>query len=146
MDADVLREILRQAREAANEGNAQLQAEFRNALGQLQGQVQQIRQQQLHAANGADPGDDLRARLDALERQLRPDPGAAPGPADGGQPPGVLFAGRPAPQLEMVDYWQVDQAEDMDYVQDKLAMSNYKRLRALQAPTVWTNGVTSASS
>ena len=38
------------------------------------------------------------------------------------------------PHLEMVDYWQVDQAEDMDYLQDKLAVSNYRRLRTLQAP------------
>jgi hypothetical protein len=44
--------------------------------------------------------------------------------------------GDPQLHLEMVDYWQVDQAEDMDYVQDKLAVSNYRRIRALQAPTV----------
>ena len=50
------------------------------------------------------------------------------------------------PHLEMVDYWQVDQAEDMDYLQDKLAVSNYRRLRTLQAPTAWTNGTASASN
>ena len=94
MGAEVLREVLRQAREVANEGTAQLQNELRNALGQIQGQMQQIRQQQLQAVNGADPGDDLRARLDDLERQLRPGPHAAPLPADGGPAPGVLFAGR----------------------------------------------------
>ena len=96
MNAELLQEVLRQARAAADEGRVQLQAELQNALQQLQGQVQQIRQQQLAAVNGADPDDDLRARIDDLERQLRPDPGAAPGRADGGQPPGVQFAGRPA--------------------------------------------------
>jgi hypothetical protein len=50
-----------------------------------------------------------------------------------------------------MDYWQVhqlDQAEDMDmakdYVQDKLAVSNYRHPRALLVPTAWTNGTTSA--
>jgi hypothetical protein len=54
--------------------------------------------------------------------------------------------GDPQLHLEMVDYWQVDQAEDMDYLQDKLAVSNYRRLRTLQAPIVWANGITSASN
>ena len=48
--------------------------------------------------------------------------------------------------LGMVDYWQVDQEEDMDYLHDKLEVSNYSRLRTLQAPIVWANGTTSASS
>ena len=50
------------------------------------------------------------------------------------------------PRLEMVDSWLVDQAEDMDYLQDKLEVSNYRRLPTLQAPTVWTNGIASASN
>ena len=53
----------------------------------------------------------------------------------------------------MEDYWQVHQADqaqglDMakDYLQDKLAVSNYRRPRTLQAPTAWTSGATSASN
>ena len=95
MNAELLQEVLRQTRATADEGRVQLQAELQNALQQLQGQVQQTRQQQIVAVNGADPADELRARLDDLERQLRPDPQAAPLPADGAVP-GVLFAGRPA--------------------------------------------------
>ena len=58
--------------------------------------------------------------------------------------------GDPHLQYEVMDYWQVHQAEDMDmatdYLQDKLAVSNYRRLRTLQAPTAWTNGTASASN
>jgi hypothetical protein len=54
--------------------------------------------------------------------------------------------GDPQLHLEMVDYWQVDQAADMDYVQDKLEVSNYRHLPTLQAPTVCTNGIASASN
>jgi len=58
--------------------------------------------------------------------------------------------GDPHLQLEMVDYWQVHQAEDMDmdmdYLQEKLAVSSYRRFRTLQAPTAWANGTASASN
>ena len=56
----------------------------------------------------------------------------------------------------MEDYWQVrqvhqpHQVQDLemakDYLQDNLAVSNYRRPRTLQAPTAWTSGTASASN
>ena len=54
-DQGVLREILRQARLVAHVGAAQLQDEVRGALGQTQGQMAKMSQDQLNVVNGADP-------------------------------------------------------------------------------------------
>ena len=75
---EVVRELVRQAREAGDAGRAQLQAELQGALQALQGQLQQVRQQQIDqlqgAVNGGVPAGGLRARLEELERQvLRPE-------------------------------------------------------------------------
>ena len=64
MNAEQFQEVLRQARMAAQEGAAQLQDEVRGALGQIQGQMAQMRQDQLNVVNGADPAAELRARLE----------------------------------------------------------------------------------
>ena len=87
MDAAQFQELLNQARLAGLEGAAQAEAEVRGALGQIQGQLAQVRQDQLRARGAGGPDQELVDRIDELERQLRP-------PADAGA--GLQFAGRPA--------------------------------------------------
>ena len=95
---EVLRERVRQARDAGDAGRAQLQAELQVALQALQDQGQQVRQQQIDqlqgAVNGGVPADDgLRARLEELERRvLRPEgPRLLPPEGDPGRA-GLPFA------------------------------------------------------
>ena len=47
---------------------------------------------------------------------------------------------------EHQDYQMQDIVMVKDYLQDNLAVSNYRRPRTLQAPIAWTSGATSASN